>query len=100
MLSKMTLTLGQLASRIPADHIVKSTRTSTQAARRLYRFWQLYPDGFCSYCGEPDADSIDHVNPWALGGTDTFENKAPACKSCNVAKGSKTLLMFLWERAR
>lgn len=62
-------------------------------------------DGRCYYCGleltSDDIDTIegrynswmdvDHLQPKAAGGLDTFENMVPSCKACNCAKGRKTL---------
>lgn len=36
------------------------------------------------------ANSIDHIKPKALGGTDTPENYQPLCVGCNSAKGVRT----------
>jgi 5-methylcytosine-specific restriction endonuclease McrA len=47
----------------------------------------------CQYCGRifPTSDlSIDHVNPRALGGGDTWENLVCACIRCNARKGGRT----------
>lgn len=47
----------------------------------------------CQYCGRifPTNDlSIDHVNPRALGGGDTWENLVCACIRCNARKGGRT----------
>ena len=58
-----------------------------------YRYNQLRPavlerDGYvCPYCGRP-ADTVDHVIPVALGGTDTLDNLVAACKRCNSRKGT------------
>jgi hypothetical protein len=39
----------------------------------------------CAYCGG-EADTIDHVYPRAMGGTDHPSNLVPACGSCNSRK--------------
>lgn len=47
----------------------------------------------CQYCGRhhPTADlSIDHVNPRARGGGETWENLVCACLACNARKGGRT----------
>ncbi|WP_460877891.1 RHS repeat-associated core domain-containing protein, partial [Rhodanobacter koreensis] len=51
------------------------------------------PDGavICSYCGKPMATTVDHVVPWAKGGSTTLPNLVPACISCNSSKGAKDL---------
>ncbi|MBM7770608.1 hypothetical protein JOD54_000812 [Actinokineospora baliensis] len=51
--------------------------------RRLYR-------DRCAYCGAR-ADHIDHVWPLAAGGDDAPWNLAPACRTCNLTKGKRTL---------
>jgi 5-methylcytosine-specific restriction endonuclease McrA len=69
--------------------------------RRRMRYF--YPDGRCSYCGDPmgDDDTVDHVVPRAEGGAALgIGNLVPACKCCNNAKADLTLLEFLWRRAR
>lgn len=47
----------------------------------------LYGDE-CFYCGEPEADTVDHVIPTCLGGSNTLGNKVLACKRCNNVKGN------------
>lgn len=55
--------------------------------------YRLFPklDGLeCVWCGA-QAQSRDHVLPWALGGLAVEGNIVPACKSCNSGKGAKTV---------
>ena len=55
----------------------------------------------CCYCGEGDAKmTMDHLVPVLLGGATSKYNIAPACQSCNSAKGTKTTAEFLWWRAK
>ena len=44
----------------------------------------------CAYCGEL-ASTIDHVIPLVRGGTNREGNLVPACRSCNSAKGPRTV---------
>lgn len=44
----------------------------------------------CAYCGEADADTVDHVYPASRGGRLTWVNTVAACKPCNNAKGDRT----------
>ena len=67
--------------------------------RWRWRLAVLYPDRFCSYCGERRRLTIDHVRPRADGGADALRNMVPACESCNNLKSDMSLLMFLWRRA-
>lgn len=50
----------------------------------------------CVYCGK-HANTIDHVNPKAKGGQDTYENCVASCVKCNSHKGSKTLEQMGWS---
>ena len=57
--------------------------------KRLKRLWERrrqiifkMHDYACYYCGDP-ADTIDHVKPRHLGGTDHLHNLVAACRDCN-----------------
>ena len=55
----------------------------------------------CSLCGNPIDYSliypheqsyvVDHVIPLDAGGTDTIDNKQPAHRACNSAKGARLI---------
>ena len=42
----------------------------------------------CHRCGKP-SESVDHIVPVALGGTDELDNLRPACLSCNSRDGAR-----------
>lgn len=44
----------------------------------------------CAYCGD-HAKHLDHVHPLSRGGKDVESNMVPACATCNLSKGAKTL---------
>jgi 5-methylcytosine-specific restriction endonuclease McrA len=48
----------------------------------------------CIYCGSDENLQIEHRIPLARGGSDWAANLAPACKSCNCSKGTKTETEF------
>ena len=55
-------------------------------------------DYHCVYCGErfePDALTVDHVQPRMRGGDRSGGNLVTACGGCNVRKGSSRLADFL-----
>lgn len=57
----------------------------------------------CAYCGEP-ATELDHIVPLRprvgeSAGRHVRENLAPACSTCNRAKGNKPLDIWLARRA-
>ena len=62
--------------------------------------------GICPYCGARidgvdgirSGGHIDHVVPHSHGGTNQCDNLAYVCHACNLAKGTKPLLVFLLER--
>lgn len=41
------------------------------------------------------ADTVDHVIPQSMGGTDKMSNLRPACRRCNVRKGNRLPLDVL-----
>lgn len=47
--------------------------------------------GKCGYCGDNEADTIDHILPLSRGGTNWVGNIMPACGSCNYSKQCKTV---------
>lgn len=54
-----------------------------------YAYRQLIRTGQCWICGNPDADTLDHVLPVSRGGGNQWWNLRPACRSCNSAKGDR-----------
>jgi len=58
-------------------------------------------NGLCYYCGEKLeflTFTADHIVPQVSGGEDDADNLVPCCKSCNSAKGSKSLDDFRFYR--
>jgi len=51
----------------------------------------------CTYCDRP-AESVDHVIPIALGGTNREGNLTPACLVCNSRKNDS--LLIEWKHKR
>lgn len=60
---------------------------------------QLVEDygGRCAYCNRPADLQMDHVVPMARGGIHSIDNIVPACKACNVSKGAKPLLVWMYN---
>ena len=55
-------------------------------------------DHRCVYCGErfePDALTVDHVQPRIRGGDRSGGNLVTACGACNAKKGASPLAHFL-----
>ena len=53
--------------------------------------------GKCVRCGSSEEIHKDHIQPLALGGSNSKENLQPLCKTCNCSKGSKLLLNWIFE---
>jgi 5-methylcytosine-specific restriction endonuclease McrA len=50
----------------------------------------------CAYCGNENANTVDHVVPLVVGGDPyNMDGLVAACKRCNSAKGSKPVGVFL-----
>ncbi|MFE9495057.1 HNH endonuclease [Streptomyces collinus] len=43
-------------------------------------------EGRCAYCDSQDAQTMDHLIPFADGGADDISNLVPACHDCNSRK--------------
>lgn len=90
------------------DARVASLRLPPERMKRIRpvrRFWRktLLLDMWswkCAYCKstlDVDNVTVDHVWPKSEGGKVTFCNIVPACRTCQVRKGSKFYLSFLKE---
>lgn len=73
----------------------KGTPT-TQAGRDYCRILAHDP---CAYCGETNPVEFDHITPLMRGGDGDWTNFTPACRSCNARKATRSLLLYLHERA-
>jgi 5-methylcytosine-specific restriction endonuclease McrA len=55
----------------------------------------------CAYCGRPNADTMDHVQPRSRGGRTEWLNAVAAHASCNERKGNRTPaeagMPLLWQ---
>lgn len=43
----------------------------------------------CRDCGTPIDLTVDHIIPWALGGSDDMTNLQTLCRPCNSSKGAR-----------
>lgn len=51
----------------------------------------------CSYCGNTEFLTLDHLIPRYLGGIDSGENLVYACKTCNSSKNKNDLLVWFFN---
>lgn len=71
------------------------SRLQLTKAQRMAVYAKMH--GHCAYCGttlRPEDMQVDHVTPLARGGSDTFDNMFPACRSCNHYKHTLTVERF------
>lgn len=60
---------------------------------------EVYRGDVCVYCGGHAPETLDHIVPKSSGGQVCgWSNTAPACRTCNHAKRSLPLLIYLLER--
>ena len=56
-------------------------------------------DRACSYCGSKEVPlQVEHIQAKANGGTDRVSNLCLACDSCNKAKGTQDIRVFLADK--
>ena len=51
----------------------------------------------CAYCGEY-GDTIDHITPQALGGTDEITNVLCCCQRCNADKAHEPVEVWYFQQ--
>lgn len=74
---------------------------SKYGGREAARFTALvlaYYGTVCHLCGEPGADTGDHVIPRSRGGDNSVDNGRPAHHGCNSARGDMPLAEWFAKR--
>lgn len=71
----------------------------TQLPRRVVAAVIERDGGICQLCGQPGADTADHVLARALGGTDDLDNLQAAHGRCNRAKAGREASVSRARRA-
>lgn len=67
-------------------------RNGSTRAWRAVRARVLARSTVCHLCGRPGSTTVDHLNPYALGGDLLDEaNLAPAHETCNKRRGTKPI---------
>jgi 5-methylcytosine-specific restriction endonuclease McrA len=74
------------------------SRRKTWEARAMYRLRPMILTRPCTYCGDPDPVTLDHIVPKSQGGRTILRNLAPACRPCNSQKNNRT--PGQWKTAR
>jgi 5-methylcytosine-specific restriction endonuclease McrA len=63
---------------------------------RVVRDVFIASDGVCSYCLKVSGQlHLEHCTPLSRGGWNTIDNVVVACSSCNLSKGTKTVLEYV-----
>lgn len=80
----------------------RAARLGTRSERITAADWRVLKEsylGLCIYClCRPPRLTMDHLDALSRGGDHSLHNTAPACRSCNSAKGAKSILLFLATR--
>lgn len=79
------------------EHPAKAGGSWIRREKRLAIY--LRDGGACAYCGDSFVDgvarlSLDHIEPWSLGGGNEADNLITACSKCNSARGNRTVEEF------
>lgn len=70
--------------------MASALRNGSTRVWRVIRQRILIRDGYtCQLCGAEGADSVDHIVPRRLGGTDHDDNLQTLCRRCNSSKGGR-----------
>ncbi|WP_446750261.1 HNH endonuclease [Streptomyces sp. MH60] len=71
--------------------------------RDVLRRWEEAEDWSCAYCDASFTQmvvaEVDHVRPLARGGVHEWLNLAPACATCNRAKGDQDVVSWMSKSA-
>lgn len=80
-------------TRCPGHERVYQQARNRQPARAAYQdpaYRRIPLGGVCWLCGQPGADTRDHVVALAAGGTNDPSNIRPAHRACNSRRGAST----------
>ena len=50
----------------------------------------------CAYCGDGEANQVDHIIPVSKGGSNELHNLVTACARCNRLKSDRALMRTQW----
>lgn len=92
--AQMSYSRGQIDLAINSPHFAWTNGPRRPLKKSIRMEIYERDNGICAYCDTnlpPDGFSVDHIHPVALGGSDDLDNLTVACRSCNSAKGVKTL---------
>ena len=80
-------------------HIQDAVYLEDLCPKIKFRQWRQsihkFTEKSCIYCGKT-SESIDHITPRSMGGSNSTENCVPACLSCNGDKSDNEA--FYWYR--
>ena len=65
---------------------------SSTAKRQFRKAIRYAFGGFCAYCRNRRATTLDHLKPRCKGGDSLRSNLLPCCLECNHSKGSENWL--------
>lgn len=80
-----------LGKQYPPGRRIALARTHRDAWKQVIRC------DVCSYCGK-GGGTVDHIEPRSEKGQDGWTNYAGACRDCNIAKGTDSLLVYMLGR--
>ena len=93
----------------PAEPLALTSKQGAAMPARTGRRWREHivprvirrDRGICHLCGQPGADTADHILPVSLGGTDALDNLAAAHHNpCNIIRGNRPVDVVRAELAQ
>jgi hypothetical protein len=67
-----------------------------RSSKNFRKVW-IRDEGICRYCGE-EANSIDHIIPWAFKPSNAMSNLVAACMTCNLIAKDMVFPGFIEKR--
>jgi len=69
-------------------------------SKRQRKILALIAGGSCQKCGQRLDRSFhaDHIVPVKIGGPTTLHNGQALCSTCNIIKGSRSMILRPWQQ--
>jgi 5-methylcytosine-specific restriction endonuclease McrA len=79
------------------EHKRRRAKTESDLTGTEFAFWVDNELKTCVYCGTNCTNNfhVDHIEPLSNNGEHAINNLAISCPTCNLSKGSKSIITFL-----
>lgn len=80
------------------NRVQRATAKAVKLTDEAVDYLSIIANDPCVFCGSQERITTDHIIPVVRGGSNDWDNFAPACHSCNASKGSRSLLTHLAKK--